>query len=418
MTSSAHRGNATDAELVRFFADTRDDGAFAELARRHGPMVGAVCRRVLSNAPEADDAAQATLLVLARKAASLRDPNRLGPWLHGVATRCALRARGRLAQRRSREVPMPDSLAAAEVAPTSPDWAPVLDAELARLPESFRTPLVLCEVEGLTRSEASARLGIPEGTLASRLARGKAKLQRRLVRRGVTLGAAGVGAVLGEAKASAAPALTSQVPGAGLSSAPAISMATQEILAMLSSMLAKLLLPLLLAAGVVTGLYFASDPPAAPAPPAQPEPTEEAKAKAERDEDIKGEREKFAGEWTIVSAKSRGKDVEGQRKTELIGKSVTFAGDRMTFRGPAAGYYLLLDATKHITVNSTYDNPGRAPAFSGIYDFVGTKLKMHIADDPPARGSGPVISSVPRDFESKPDHSKRWLLLVLERAKK
>ena len=254
MTSSTHRGNATDAELVRFFAEARDDGAFAELARRHGPMVTAVCRRVLSDAPEADDAAQAVWLVLAKRAGSLRDPERLGAWLHGVATRVALRARGRLARRRSRERPMPDSVAAGEVAPTSPDWAPVLDAELARLPEAFRTPLVLCELEGLARAEVATRLGIPEGTLASRLARGKAKLRARLVRRGVTLGAGGAGAILTEAKAAA-----------GVLPASASLMTTHEGFLMLSPTLAKLLIPLLVAAGVATGLYFVVAPPPPPA---------------------------------------------------------------------------------------------------------------------------------------------------------
>src|SRR5688500_13656205 len=116
----------TDRELVRAFAATRDEAAFAEIVRRHGPMVLAVCRRVLADAPEADDAFQAVFLVLARRAGSVGRPERLGGWLHRVAVRCARRARS-AAGRRAKEHPMSDMAAPAAADPLWADARPVLD---------------------------------------------------------------------------------------------------------------------------------------------------------------------------------------------------------------------------------------------------------------------------------------------------
>src|SRR3982750_2173703 len=195
----------TDRELVRAFAATRDEAAFAEIVRRHGPMVLAVCRRVLADAPEADDAFQAVFLVLARRAGSVGRPERLGGWLHGVAVRCARRARSAAASRRAREHPMSDVAAPAAADPLWADARPVLDEEIGNLPEKLRAPLVLCELGGLGRAEAAARLGVPEGTLSSRLARAKEALRSRLVRRGLAPTLVGVGLVLSQAKAAAVP---------------------------------------------------------------------------------------------------------------------------------------------------------------------------------------------------------------------
>ncbi|MBX9623975.1 MAG: RNA polymerase sigma factor, partial [Gemmataceae bacterium] len=163
----------TDAELVGRFADrTADpDAAFAELVRRHGPMVHAVCRRVLGRAADADDAFQATFLVFLRKARQVRDRAAVGNWLYGVAHRTATHLKGRAARRRP--VPLDlDAMPAPRPADPS-DLLPALDDELARLPDRLRAVVVLCELEGATLAAAAKALGVPPGTAASRLHRAR-----------------------------------------------------------------------------------------------------------------------------------------------------------------------------------------------------------------------------------------------------
>ena len=181
-----------DAELLDRFARYADHPAFEVLLRRHGPMVFVVCRRTLTNPADAEDAFQATFLVFIRKARSLRRADRLGPWLYGVACRVAMKARARaarLAEYRTevREM-IPDFNAPAAV----PDWLPVLDTELAALPAKYRDALVMCELEGASRADAAKTLGVPEGTLSSRLARGRELLRRRLLKHGALLPAGGL----------------------------------------------------------------------------------------------------------------------------------------------------------------------------------------------------------------------------------
>jgi RNA polymerase sigma factor (sigma-70 family) len=185
-------GHLGDAELLgRYVAGHRDESAeaaFAALVERHGPMVLGVCRRVLGDRHAAEDAFQATFLVLARKAGAISRREQLANWLHGVASRTALDARARAVRRRAREQ---EALATA-IADTGPDDGPargelraILDEELARLPASYRGPVILCELDGLSRQVAARQLGIPEGTLSSRLARAKDLLRHRLTRRGL-----------------------------------------------------------------------------------------------------------------------------------------------------------------------------------------------------------------------------------------
>jgi RNA polymerase sigma factor (sigma-70 family) len=174
----------TDGELLGAFVSSGDEAAFEELLRRHGPMVLGVCRRVLGD-HDAEDAFQATFLVLARKAASLGRPQQVGNWLYGVAYRAALE--GRAARRRWRELPLravPEP-AAAEAAEDRGELRPLLDRELERLPRKFREAVVLCDIEGRTRREAASQLGIPEGTLSGRLTTARRRLARRLGRYGL-----------------------------------------------------------------------------------------------------------------------------------------------------------------------------------------------------------------------------------------
>src|SRR5262245_14045540 len=166
--------DAPDGELVAAYADAHDEAAFAEMVRRHGAMVLAVCRRVVRNAADADDVFQATFLVLARKAGAIRPPGAVGPWLHGVAFRTAREAVRRAARRREKERRVPPREPIPE--PPAADVRPILDAELARLPEKFAQVLVLCDMEGQSRGEVAALLRVPEGTVASRLARAREAL--------------------------------------------------------------------------------------------------------------------------------------------------------------------------------------------------------------------------------------------------
>jgi RNA polymerase sigma factor (sigma-70 family) len=194
----------TDGQLLEDYISRRDEAALAALVRRHGPMVWGVCRRVLRNYHDAEDAFQATFLVFVRKAASLASPELLANWLYGVAHQTALKARATTAKRRARErqvTQMP------EPAVTENDlWndlQPLLDQELSRLPEKYRVAIVLCDLEGKTRNEAARQLGVPEGTLAARLARGRAMLALRLARHGLAVSGGSLAAVLAQQTASA-----------------------------------------------------------------------------------------------------------------------------------------------------------------------------------------------------------------------
>jgi RNA polymerase sigma factor (sigma-70 family) len=176
----------TERELLQRFVRQRDEAAFEALLRRHGPMVWGVCRRVLQPA-DAEDAFQATFIVFVRRANSLDGRGPLGNWLFGVARRIALRARSDAERRRAREqnATRPDS--------SDPECEPLLkllDAELARLPERYRAPIVLCDLEGSVIREAAEALQCPPGTVASRLARGRQLLARRLARHGAVLSGA------------------------------------------------------------------------------------------------------------------------------------------------------------------------------------------------------------------------------------
>jgi RNA polymerase sigma factor (sigma-70 family) len=186
-------GGPSDAQLLKRFAAGGDEAAFELLVWRHGPMVLGVCRRLLRHAEDAEDAFQATFLVLVRKAASVRRGEAVGGFLYRVAYRVALAARARAARRAVRplafEVPAADE-PLAEV--HGRDLGPVLDDELRRLPDRYRVPVVLCYLEGKTVDEAARELGCPRGTVGTRLARARERLRRRLTARGLALSAGGL----------------------------------------------------------------------------------------------------------------------------------------------------------------------------------------------------------------------------------
>jgi len=207
----------TDGELLERFLTLREDTAFESLVRRHGPMVFGVCRRVLHHEQDAEDAFQATFLVLVRKAATIWPREMLPNWLFGVAYRTALAAKTAAARRRMKEsqvIPMPPS----DVPDLWHDLRPILDEELSHLPNKYRVPIVLCDLEGKSRQDAARQLGWLPGTLSGRLARARGMLAKRLTRRGLTVSGAVLAASFGSnlTSASVPPSLLASTVKASL----------------------------------------------------------------------------------------------------------------------------------------------------------------------------------------------------------
>jgi RNA polymerase sigma factor (sigma-70 family) len=207
LTGPPAGADPTDGDLLDRFTAGRDESAFHELMRRHAPLVLGVCRRVVRGEQDVEDAFQATFLVLVQKARSIRRRASLASWLHGVAFRCAARLRAanlRRCRHEARASPPPAA------APPDLTWREVqqaIDEELARLPEKYRAPLVLCYLRGKTQCEAARELGWGATVLRGRLDRGRERLRARLARRGLTLSAGLLAAALaGEASAAGVPA--------------------------------------------------------------------------------------------------------------------------------------------------------------------------------------------------------------------
>jgi RNA polymerase sigma-70 factor (ECF subfamily) len=216
------RHTLSDGGLLEVFLGGRDETAFEILVKRHGPMVLGVCKRILGNVHDAEDAFQAVFLVLARKAGAIVPREHVGNWLYGVAYRTALQARAKLGRRRAHELQvndMPHPTVASDLDHFELHQA--LDLELNKLPDKYRLPIVLCDLEARSRKEVAGQLRIAEGTLSSRLAMGRQKLARRLARHGLC--------VAGGALASS---LTQQAAAAGV---PSVLLSTTVKAALLSA---------------------------------------------------------------------------------------------------------------------------------------------------------------------------------------
>lgn len=193
----------TDGQLLDSFVRQKDDEALAALVRRHGPMVWGVCCRLLYSHQDAEDAFQATFLVLVQKAATLPDNEMVGNWLFGVARQTAVRMRAIAAKRgvRERQVTvLPEPTTAGQ---HLNELKLFLDEELSRLPDKYRVLIILCDMEGKTRKEVARHLDVPAGTVASRLATARVMLAKRLARRGVIVSGGLLGSMLSQQAASA-----------------------------------------------------------------------------------------------------------------------------------------------------------------------------------------------------------------------
>lgn len=198
----------SDAELLDRFITRRDELALEGLVLRHGPMVWGVCRRVLRDHHDAEDAFQATFLALTRRASSIVPREKVGNWLYGVAYQTAMKARSTRAKRHMREAQVPDPPEPeAKSLTTQEDLAELLDHELSQLPDKYRTPIVLCELEGNTHGEAAERLGWPVGTVSGRLSRARAMLGKRLAKRAVVVSSSVLATFLSQSKATAAASM-------------------------------------------------------------------------------------------------------------------------------------------------------------------------------------------------------------------
>src|SRR5262245_50969512 len=199
-------GGLSDAQLLERFVAQRDEAAFEVLLWRHGPMVLNLCRRVLHEAHASEDAFQATFLVFVKKARSIGKGQAVGSWLYKVAYRVALHARALARKQAAHRLPAADSAVLAQADAAGEflwrDLRPLLDEEVNRLPEKYRSPIILCDLDGMTHAEAAKELGCPQGTVSVRLMRARERLRSRLVRRGMALSAGAVGAVLCENAAS------------------------------------------------------------------------------------------------------------------------------------------------------------------------------------------------------------------------
>lgn len=276
MLSASPAARESDSQLLYRFVYDHEQAAFTALVDRHGSMVLGLCRRVLQDDHEADDVFQAAFLVLVRKARSLRQYGSLGNWLYTVAYHLALKARAKEGKRRTQErqvAAMPEKAIAGDSPWT--ELRPILDAELDRLPDKYRAPIVLCYLEGKTNAEAAHELGWPTGTVKIRLARARDLLRERLTRRGLTLSSALLASALAEQAGAAVPAtlLESTTQAAamfaagntlaiGAASMRAVGMAQGALRAMRISKL-KTLIALFLAiglAGAGSGVLLSQGP--------------------------------------------------------------------------------------------------------------------------------------------------------------
>src|SRR5262245_5500349 len=265
----------SDGELLDRFRTDRDEAAFAMLVHRHGPMVFGVCRRTLRNEAEAEDAFQATFLVLARQAHAVSPAGRVGHWLYGVAYNTARKARTTNRRRLARERRAGEDRLPADRTDDRAELHEVLDPELSRLPEKFRSAVVVCDLEGEPLHEAARRLDCPLGTVASRLARARQMLRTGLARRGLGLAALVAPGVATAAVPSRLAMLTTRAATGAVPIPQPVLALTQGVihamfLAKVKFVLAAVVATGVLVAGIGNGSMLVGAEPGKPAKPVKP----------------------------------------------------------------------------------------------------------------------------------------------------
>jgi RNA polymerase sigma factor (sigma-70 family) len=384
----------TDRELLKRFASQRDEAAFEILVHRYGALVWRVCRALLRESNAAEDAFQATFLVLVRKAGSIGKPELLGNWLYGVAFRVALRARKLAACRAGRERASTEMAAAKPVEDRpADDVASLLQEELQRLPAKYRSPMVLCYLQGQSNEEAAQQLCWPVGTLKVRMMRGRKMLRTRLERRGVTLGAGGVVAVLASQAGAAASASLSdttieaallyaagKAAGTGVLSTTAVALSQGVLKTMLWTKI-KIVAALIAAgllgtmAGLLTFQSIAADAmveknPLAQGPPIRAQEAKEGKKKMM-------EIEKLQGVWVFAAL-----EVEGMKMDKKLfkGSKIVVKGDQFTMVSMEATYKgtLKFDAAKKPkTLDLIFtEGPEKGNTSLAIYELDGDTWKI------------------------------------------
>jgi RNA polymerase sigma factor (sigma-70 family) len=404
----------TDGQLLDAYVRNREEAAFAALVHRHGPMVWGVCRRILGNDSDVEDAFQATFLVLVRKAASVVPREQIANWLYGVARQTATKARAMAVKRNTREKQvkeMPEPAIAEQDVPE--ELLPLLDQELGRLPDKYRTAIVLCDLEGKSYKEAARQLGCPEGTLAARLTRGRAMLAKRLARHRPSVTGGTLAAALSQSASASMPAsvVSSTIKAASLiaagqaAAAGAISVKvaalTEGVLkAMLLSKLNIAMAGLMLIALAGVGVAMSSPEAAQPI-----EAVKEAKggqphsAPNVSTEDVaKRDQQALQGVWEIVSVVQAGKHVE---KIFYDGSVWVFNGN--TIRGIGGGPTYILKSSQtpkeiDITYKRRISNTKYGPVVTdlGIYGLRDDELKIAMCESKYGR---------PKDFESTEENN-------------
>jgi RNA polymerase sigma factor (sigma-70 family) len=369
----------TDGQLLGRFLEHRDEAAFAALVRRHGPMVWGVCRRMLQP-HDAEDAFQATFLVLFRKAGSILPREKVANWLHGVAYQTALHARRTLVRWRSRAKQVTEMPERAVVEDDLwRDLRPLLDQELSRLPESYREVIVLFDLQGKTRKEVALQLGLPEGTVASRLARARALLAKRLNRQALAVSAEALAAVVAQNAASASvpssvvsSTLSSvSVAAASQAAAGAIPVTVAALAqGVLKTMLLKKLCGAILVitalvslAGLGVGILGHGL--------ATGKPEQDQKAEAVHAAKDQTDAEAIQGTWVLVKREQVNEDPQDPRGSF----KVVIAGDRITFPDKSEARFKLHPTAKPKRMDWTVVKGGVAGTAPGIYSLEQNELK-------------------------------------------
>jgi RNA polymerase sigma factor (sigma-70 family) len=331
LLTSVASASMSDRDLLQRFAREGDQAAFATLVRRHGSMVLSVCQRELRYTPDAEDASQATFLLLARKAKGGRWELSLANWLYTTARKVAANARVAARRRARREARAAVREAVEPVDVTAREFFAALDEELEKLPPLYREPLVLCHLEGLTRDEAAHRLGVPLGTVKIRLERGRKRLQDSLTTRGLGLGAGLLAiAVISPAGASS-PQLVESIMAAALGRAPAAVAALAKGASM-NALFSKLLIAAVSVAALGLGslsLTVGGQPDRAVAPEMESQKPPDIPKELEKGGGLRGdaavaaEMKTLEGTWLVTGAEVWGRKAT---KKELADGKMVFVG--------------------------------------------------------------------------------------------